>query len=256
MIDQAPVPPAEEKVVPTQIKVVVRGNKTTEPNLEIQSNGSSHFPITVKVQGRLGSVLSSNSFYKQMKLRTLADRKLDFKKHGLKPGFYDVEVQFDGESDKIKSETSLELGTSDKEFRNELAQHRKGLTHWATNERVQLIKLTLRFEDQLNDFLKEYRNLKDKSSALRDYYRGWQKRFDGINSQALRSINNRNRNTFVYAESWLELKTIRLKAIEQAGAVARAKDASFASPSLQELKTTKEDLTRLKERMVTASLWR
>ena len=255
---EAPVvaAPVEKNVAPSTIKAVVRGNKSAEPILEIQTNASSHYPMTLKIVGRLGSVIGARSYYRQIRLKTLDERKVDLKKYSLRAGFYDVQVQFEGENERLRSQASLEVRTSEKDFRGELNNHRKGLTHWSVNERVQLIKLASRAEEQLGDFLKQQRVLKDKSSALRDYFRSWQKRFNGITSQTLKTINSRNRNNYVYAENWLELKSLKQKIVDQAGATARAKDANQAAQILQALRSSKEDLSRLKERIITLSMWK
>ena len=250
----APAPPVENKIAPTEIKAVVKGNKSETPTLEIQTNASSHFSLTLKISGRLASVIGARSFYKQMRLKTLEDRTVDLKKYGLRPGLYDIQVQFDEEFEKLRSQTSLEVATNSKDFKNQLNLHRKSLTHWATNERVQLIRLATRFDDQLADYLKEHRSLKDQ--ALKDYYRAWQKRFDGITSQTLKAINTRNRNNYVYADTWLELKNLKLKVTEQASGSVRSKDPALAAQSLQALRSSKEDLSRLKERINTVSLWK
>jgi hypothetical protein len=250
----SPAPPVENRIAPTQIKAVVKGNKSEAPTLEIQTNASSHFSLTLKISGRLASVIGARSFYRQIRLKTLEDRTVDLKKYGLRPGLYDVQVQFDGEFEKVRSQASLELATSGKDFKNQLNLHRKSLTHWATNERVQLIRLVNRCDDQLAEYLKGQRNLKDQ--ALRDYYRTWQKRFDGITSQTLKAINSRNRNNYVYADIWLELKNLKLKVTEQASGSVRSKDPAQAAQNLQALRSTKEDLSRLKERISTVSLWK
>jgi hypothetical protein len=250
----APAPLVENKIAPTQIKAVVRGNKSENPTLEIQTNASSHFSLTLKISGRLASVIGARSFYKQILLKTLEDRTVDLKKYGLRPGLYDIQVQFDEEFEKLRSQASLEVATNSKDFKNQLNLHRKSLTHWATNERVQLIRLAARFDDQLADYLKEQRSLKDQ--ALKDYYRAWQKRFDGITSQTLKAINARNRNNYVYADTWLELKNLKLKVTEQASGTVRSKDPALAAQSLQALRSSKEDLSRLKERISTVSLWK
>lgn len=248
---EPPPEPEKPKVEPTFLKLKISGDTSETPIVEMQTDASFHFPITLTLIGEIGDVVGVRSYYRVTRITDIENRKYELRNLGLKPGRYRLEAKIEDKEAKA----TVSVATSSKTFRSDLAAHRKSIAYYATNERIQLIKLSERLDQHNQDFIAQYRAAGQDSNEMKSFLRAWQKKLEVISSQTLKSINSRTRSQYVFAEYWLELKDMRSDMLKNASKLVQMK-AAMNSPEWQEYSKVASGVRSLKEKMLAASLFR
>lgn len=248
---QPPPEPEKPKVVPSYLKMKVTADTSEAPIVEMQTDASFHFPITLTVIGEIGDVVGVRSYYRVTRITDIENRKYELRNLGLKPGRYRLEAKIED----IESKATVAVATSNKTFRSDLAAHRKLISYFATNERIQLIKLSERLEAHNQEFITQYRANGQNAAEMKTFLRSWQKKLEVISSQTLKSINPRTRSQYVFAEYWLDLKEMRSEMLKDASKLVQVK-AAINSPEWQEYSKVASGVRAFKEKMLAASLFR
>lgn len=246
-----PPEPEKPKVEPTYLKMKVTGDTTETPIVEMQTDASFHFPITLTLIGEIGDVVGVRSYYRVVRISDIENRKYELRNLGLKPGRYRLE----GKIENVDAKANVSVATGGKTFRSELASHRKSIAYYATNERIQLIKLSERLDQHNQDFIAQYRASGQDSNEMKSFLKSWQKKLEVISSQTLKTINARTRSQYVFAEYWLELKDLRSEMLKDASKLVQTK-AAMNSPEWQEYSKVASGVRSMKEKMLAASLFR
>ncbi|MCB0350740.1 MAG: DUF4339 domain-containing protein [Bdellovibrionales bacterium] len=247
----APAPKVEERVAPTYLKYAKIAEGEENAKLKIISNASSHFSIYVIFTGLAGQVLDAKSIQKKIKLpKSVDERVINLATSGLPPGSYSISI----ESQELKVKTDFDYATKSADFKKKLNHQRKLLTYYHNEERQSFIKTVSRLEKEA---FKLAQNVENASSlnSWSGFYKSWRKNFERIQNPNIKKISSRNRNTFVHAEMWYQLKDLQKTLDQEAKSVNRAKSKG-QSIEAGGIKTAALSLTKLKERMLRESLWR
>jgi GYF domain 2 len=246
----APSPQVEVRHAPTFIQIERLGNTTDAAQLHINSDASSHYSFVVTFESVLGEVLEMPSVFVRRVVKGVGPRLIDFRRQNIPFGEYKITV----ESEKVKAVTTAEFGTITKDFHKLLHAHRKRLSYDQNEERFGFLKTVERLERETYKFAQGI----DAAGELRswtEFYRSWRRDFDRINSPTMSAINAKNRQKYVHASMWMQLKDIRNMVDKEAKSVnqLRLQKRATTSASAHNLATT---LTQLKEQMIQASLWK
>lgn len=247
---QVPAQPEAPKVNPSYLKLKVAGDTTESPMLDVQTDASFHYPIILTVTGEVGEVVGARSYHRVAKVADSEKRKYELRNLGLRPGRYRLQVKV-GE---FESGANVAVATTTKTYRGDLASYRKSVSYFATNERIQLIKLSERLDKHSQDFISQFRISAQDTDATVKWSRAWQKKLDTISSQTLKTIGPRTRNQYVYGEYWAELKELRAEIRKSSMKTVQAK--SIGTPEWQEFTRVAQSIRGFREKMLAASLWK
>ncbi len=245
-------PPAEVEIkhAPTRIQIERIANGTENLSFKINSDASSHYSVMVTLESILGEVLDSPSVFVRKVIRTLPERTVELKRLKIPFGEYRLIV----ESENVKAATNLDFGTNTKDFKARLNSQRKKIAFDHNQERHSLIKVVSRFEFET---FKLAQNI-DSAAELRswnEFYRSWRRTFERIQNPYLSEISVRNRQRFVHADLWVQLKEARTQVDRESKNVNRARSEKRPTSSAQ-IRALAQNMSQIKEQAVQASLWK
>jgi hypothetical protein len=240
----APMAPAkpEPAVAPAHLKM-----RIAQGFVDLQTNASKHFSIQLRFIGEPGRVIGSKSYYRELRVKGIEERKVSLEKLGLPPGYYIIEAQVGDFEDRGK------LTWQEKAFKQGYSEHRKSIAHFATLERYWFFKAAEFLEGRALELGEKVRN--PPPQGISGYYRDWSRSLKKTPGNYIKIVSTRNRNDFVYAAEWLKLKELQ-KGLSEAGKtiiVAKDKNAPEATFNLRQIAG---ELGRQKEAALQASLWR
>lgn len=237
-----PSPTPEPVVAPTYLRL-----KVAQGFIDMQTNASKHFTVQLWITGEAGRVIGHRSYFKEVKVMGLAERKIAIESLNLPAGYYQVEAKVGD----FQSQTAFSWKVADKGFNQNYAEHRKNIVHFATRERYYLFKTAEYLEGKAIEFGEKARQAKD----LRGYYKEWSRSLAKVPGSYLRSITRRNRGDYVYASDWFKLRDLQKSLGDAAKAYLEAKDKNAPEATFA-LRQVSGELNRQKEAALRASLWR
>ena len=240
----------ETKVYPSYLRLMKEGEGGRGLKLKILTDGSSHYPISLTILGEGGDVLGIFSVRKGVKLKTLAEREIEFKRLNLPPGRYEVHVQ----TELQKTVAFANFSTGEDQFAKKISRQRKSLILNHNNERRDFIKTVNRLINETAKFSQSVENLAQLAS-WNGFYKSWRRGFERIQSPYFGRVTSQTRSRFIHSEDWLALKDLRETLNKESSLINRAR-MSGRSVSNLNVKPIALELSRLKERMLQASLWK
>ena len=213
-------PPVElkpEPHAPTELFLAVGKGKSEQPQIEIRSDGSPDVPIWLQVLGAPGQVADGPAFYRYIKLKASGDVRVPIDLSDLKwpQGRFYLRV----ETGDLRKETQLQVGTSSPGFKQSINRMRKIYAYAIWKDRLELLKVSQRLEDNLQAALKK-------------------KGFSNRGLEGLGAVKLTNGENYVLFDDWWALKEIYLGAQK--------------APSEELLGRTR----RVRDRLATYSVWK
>ncbi|MGE4129990.1 MAG: DUF4339 domain-containing protein [Bdellovibrionales bacterium] len=214
----APPPKPAVKVVkpPTQLFLAVQTRSQNRARIELRTNASEGFTVTVQVIGLPGQVSTGASFYKYLRLSATGDyrKPIDLSKLKLPMGRFIVRAT----SGDLKKEARLNIGLANSQTKATIQRMRKLYAYAIWRDRQHLFALAKTVHERMTGSAGQKLSLK------------------GLES--LRDVKLSRGHRLILIEDWFELKSI----VDDA--------AKKVTPSL--LSRAK----RLRDRMANFSIWK
>lgn len=227
-VDPAPLPVDEVKSAvapkekipskePSALVVAVHPQGLSQPRIEIRTDGSPDFPVMVQVVGMPGQVADGPGFYRFIRVRPSGDtaKPIELSSLKLPPGRFTLTA----ETGALRKEVALNYGTGDTSYKQNVARIRKMYAYAIWKERLDLIRLSQRLEEQLIDAVKK-------------------KKFTGKGLESVAAVKRGNSANFILFDEWWELKELY--------------DSARRAPTDEPL----DRLRKLRERLSTFSVWK
>lgn len=184
--------PKEEYHAPTQLFVAVaKGDRWDQPQVEIRTDGSKDAPVWLQLVGMPGQMADGPTFYKYTKLKATGDVRapIDLSAIRWPQGRFYLRVS----AGDLKKELQMSVGAGEASFKQNLPRIRKTHAYAIWKDRLELIKVTQRLEERLQDALKK-------------------KTFSGRGLEALEALKRTNGENYVLFDEWWEVKDIFVEA--------------------------------------------
>lgn len=241
--------PDEPRVEPTFLRVTKQADGSDAPVLNIQTDASFHYPISVTFNSEAGQVLYLRSFLRKIRIYKKEERNLELGSLKLLPGYYEVTV----EVENLKKSINLSYATlTTADFYKKLKKQRKQIFVYHSDERYSFVKTVSRLEKEAYIFMQNINNASSLNSWSQSY-RAWRRNFDRIHHPILKTITPSNRTNYVHASKWMSLKNLRSKIDSMAKDINKLKSKGV-SISANDIKSAALELTKLKEQMLLESL--
>jgi hypothetical protein len=240
----------EERTPPQFVRAAVEMSGSEGAALNIQTNASRHFPIKVSFTADGGEILQFPSLEKSFRISKLEDRRMELKKLGLPAGTYQVSVEIGD----FRDEVTIAFGTLAGDFRAQIIAFRKQLLFSHNEERYGFYKTAVRLEKEAFRLVQTAASAGNLNSWT-SFYKDWRRNFDRIKNPTLDRISRKNRNEYVHALKWLELKRLRSEIDAQAKQLNRLR-LKNQQMDVQKAKDLATSITKLKETILQASLFK
>lgn len=238
------------KTPPTYLKVEKISEGKDDMRLQIMTDGSRHYPISLTFKAEAGRVVGARSFEKAFRIFEVKDREFLLHRKRLPYGFYQLDV----EMGSVRTPTQVRYGTNEPDFTKKLHASRKQILLYHNEERYGFLKTVSRLEGEAYKLALNIENAAHLNS-WKGFYKSWKKNFDRIQDQTLKKISKKNRDQYVHGDKWLRLKRVHSELENEALSVNRRKARGEAITS-QKIKASALELTQLKEQMLRSSLWK
>lgn len=226
-VSQVPTPtPAPEPKVPTRIaSKLVSGDI-----LEIQTDGSHHFPVRVRLFGQVGKIYAKSGVYKEALIRWKANEspQLNLRSLKLAKGDYVVWLT-QNEMEKIQGLRVDDLGGS---HFTKLADAKKWQAIDFNLERRDLILLSADYSDLAKELERSAARFSNNLSGWRRFYSAWvKKKLGAERRRGVGSLNQLASRQLPW--SWFQLSSAVDRLNDKSKAYNKAiNEGSFASKSL------------------------
>ncbi len=183
--------------LPTQLFLAVQDLGKGEARIDLRTDASSDYPVSVQVVGLPGQVAGKASFYRYLRVKPSGDPQipLDLSQLKLPQGRFRIRAQVGS----LQRERSVSLGVNEAAFKKNLARVRKLYAYAIWRERLKL----LRFARLLDEKIKE-------SSGA--------KKFNESGLEAIKAVTVWSGVNYVLFEEWWELKELYDAALKGEGA--------------------------------------
>jgi len=185
----------EERVSPTYLNIIKVNEDKPTALLKISTNGSSHYPIELKITASGGDVLGFMSYCKKNILRKGDSRDVSIKSLGLPPGKFRIKASIG----TLSAATTFDFENDSADFNKRMSYQRKKYVYFHNLERFQFIRLSSSLEKEtvrLSQGVGSGFNL----GSWNNFYRGWKKDFRRIQSKYMDTAKATTSGNYIYTE--------------------------------------------------------
>jgi hypothetical protein len=238
----APSPTPESKRPPSYLRVDRLGDK-----IRLSTDASSHFSATLEFASEVGQIVGA---YSQHRILQRSEREIDLSALKWPRAYYRVEARIGDQ----KAETRVFVGGDEAGFAKDLSDYNKSLTYKILEERIEFIRTSERVLSQVRSFERILSRAGDSKAWQRDYG-PWRTQFLKTKRGTLKSIQRKNRNNYVLAPIWWDLKSQWDEFDRFTKSLAR-KSQREDLQVMVEYRERAKALSEINENMQNFSLWR
>ncbi len=258
VVEPPPEPQPEPKKIlapelreaPRRLRVLTKNLSGDKPALEIETDGSSHFPLTAEIFAEPGRVLGQVRVekYKKLKRKRGENFRLELDSLGLKAGEYRASFS----SGEVQAEIRFFLGSKDKKYAQELRAHKKFLTFQFEQEKRTLFNEVKLLESLTAELQAE---LFSQGAKGRVWNRA-KSRLENLATNEFRRIQSRGRREQSFlVEEWTRLRDLKAKCVELTQRMRGKTAKSISEPEKSEFLRLRAESQSFKAQVSKLSFW-